>query len=208
MFSRNRIVELSFSKDSLLTKQLNWDLTERERVERDTETILDVVSANGNVYLLTRKPDDTTAQIGIMTFKVVDLDREIVLVLNSPDERFKHVDSIARYISTDTNDKYGITLYSYTEIQRLKSLPPINEMTVDDFKKYAESAFQFRTKLDSLSKLPNPPDGLLYYAYSLSRIVLGRVGYNPMVTSEEYESFIRRFHNNPETKEIVEKLFQ
>jgi hypothetical protein len=42
----------------------------------------------------------------------------------------------------------------------------------------------------------------------MTRIIIGQLGYDPMITNAEFEMFIRRFKNDPDTKEICGKLFQ
>jgi hypothetical protein len=207
MFSRNRIIEFNVSKDSLITRQLNWDLTNRERNESDTQIISQLVKANGNIYLCLKKSGDSTSQTRVNTFKVIHPSREIMIVLNVTEKLFTNTDTIRQYINNDLDQKYGLTLYSDTEIQQLKQLKKVSEMTVEDFKKYADKIFQFRTELDSLSKVPNAPNGLMYYGYSMLRVLLGRLGYNPLATNKEYDDFIKQFQSNPATKEIVAKLF-
>jgi hypothetical protein len=208
MFSRNRIIEFNFTGDSLITKQLNWDLNPRERSEPETQIITHFTKVNGNVYLHLKKRDDTANQIRLNTFKVVHPDREIIIVLNATEKLFTNTDSIRQYVNNDLEKKYGLTLNSGTEIQRMKQLRRVAEMTSDDFKKYANQVIRFRTELDSLSKLPNAANGLMYYGYSTLRIFLGQLGYNPLATNKEYDGFIKKFQGNPATKEIVAKLFE
>jgi hypothetical protein len=208
MFSRNRIIEFNVSKDSLITKQLNWDLSNRESSELETQIITHFTKANENVYLYLKKLDDTTSQIRLNTFKVVHPGEEIIIVLNGTEKLFTNIDSIRQYIKNDLEQKYGLTLYSEIEIQRLKKLTRVAEMTIDDFKKYADKVIRFRAELDSLSKLPNAPSGLMYYGYSTLRVFLGQLGYNPLATNKEYDDFVKQFQSNPATKGIVAKLFE
>lgn len=99
-------------------------------------------------------------------------------------------------------------MISEAEIQRLQKLKRIDKMSVKDFRLYADKISVFRTELDSLSQLPNSPNGLIYYGYSMMRIIIGKLGYYPMFTNSEFEAFIKQFQNNPETKEICDKLFK
>ena len=98
-------------------------------------------------------------------------------------------------------------LFSESEIHRLKAQKKVEEMTEADFKAYANKLLHSKTQLDSLSKLTNSPGSLLYYGYAMIRITLAQIGYNPLITSDEFEKLILRFKNNPETKELVSKMF-
>lgn len=209
LFSRNQIVQLTITKDSLINQQLNWDLTIRNP-DRETEIqIIDKqVTANGNIYLYLSKLKDTSTRISLSTIKIIDPKREIIIAINATDSSFADISLVKQYILKDTDKKYGLTFFSEPEIQRLRKQKNIDKMTVQDFKLYVDKVLMFRTELDSLSKLPNSPNGLLYYGYSMTRIIIGQLGYNPMVTNSGFEMFIKRFQNDPETKEICSKLFQ
>jgi hypothetical protein len=179
-----------------------------ERNEPDTQKIIYVTHANENIYLYLKNIKDTTNKIRVNTFKITHPDKEMLIVLNAVDTMFADTSSIRQYIIRDNDKKYGLTLYSQNEIQKLQQQRKIAEMTVQDFKTYADKVIQFRAALDSLSNLSNAPNGLLYYGYSMIRNIIGQLGYNPLVTSIQYDDFIRRFQNIPETKSIVDRLMQ
>ena len=72
-FSRNRIVQLTITKDSLISQQLNWDLTNRNPDrENEIQIINKQVSANGNIYLYLTKPQDTLKRIFLNTIKIIN----------------------------------------------------------------------------------------------------------------------------------------
>ncbi|SEM36941.1 hypothetical protein SAMN04488505_104187 [Chitinophaga rupis] len=209
MFSRNRVIQFTFSNDRLITNQLNWDLSVRERNKPDTQKIAGTTYAHGNIYLYLKSIKDTANHVGVATLKVIHPDKEILLVLNVTDTKFTDTTSIRQYITKDGDKKYGFTLYSEKEILRLKQQKNISEMTVQDFKSYAEKVMQFQSEIDSLSKLPDVHNSsLLYYSYSMIRNVLGQLGYNPLVTNMDYDDFMKRFQNMAETKSIVDKMMQ
>lgn len=209
LFSRNRIVQLTITKDSLICQQLNWDLTNRNPgSKKEIQIINEQVSANGNIYLYVTKPQDTLKRISLSTIKIINPQKEIIIAINGTDSSFTDTSLIKQYISKDIDYKYGLPFFSESEIQRLKSQKSIEKMTKQDFGLYVNKVLRFRTELDSLSKLPNSPNGLLYYGYSMTRIIIGQLGYNPLVTNSEFEMFIRRFQNDPETKAICDQLFK
>lgn len=207
MFSRNRMIELAISNDKVISKQLNWDLSDRNRSEPDTQIIEGFQIANGNNYLYLNNPKRNANQILLNTIKVVQPGKEIFIALNGTEKMFDDTTAIGEYIKKDTATKYGMPLFSETEIQNLKGQKKVEEMTEADFKTYAEKVIIFRTQLDSLPENSASSNGLLYYGYAMMRIILGRLGYNPLVTTNEFNEFILRFKNNPETKEVVSKLF-
>lgn len=209
LFSRNGIVQLNVTNDSLINQQLNWDLTNKNpNRENEIKIIEKQVRANENLYLYLTNPQDSLKRLSLSTVKIIEPKKEIIIAINATDSSFSDISHIEQYISKDVNEKYGLTFYSESEINRLQKQKNIDKMTVEDFKLYAGKVIVFRTELDSLSKLPNAPNGLLYYSYSMMRIIIGQLGYNPMIANSEFGMFIERFQNDPETKEIWGKLFK
>jgi hypothetical protein len=208
MLSRNRVIEFNFSKDILTTNQLNWDLSIRERNRPDTLIIIQTTKANGNTYLYLKNLNDKTNQILVYTFNTIHPNEQMILAVNGASKPFTDTSSIEKYIAGDIDKKYGIILYSEKEIKQLKQQKSTSEMTVPDFKTYVDNVLKYRAELDSLSNSPNAPDDLLYYGYSIIRDMIGKLGYNPLVTTEEYENFIKRFQDNPETRAIASKLIE
>jgi hypothetical protein len=208
MFSRNRLIEFEFLKDKLVSRPLNWNLSLREGKEPDSATILRQVTANENIYLYLRKPNDSTNKIRLITFKTVRADKEMILPINVTEEPFTDTAAVRKYILEDVDKKVGFTLYSYSEIQRLQLLKKVSEMTTDDFKSYVNKVIEARTEINRLSNFPHPPsaNSILYASYSCTRTVFSEIGYNPLVTEEEFEDFFERFQNDPATKDLMERL--
>jgi hypothetical protein len=206
-FSRNRIVQLNITKDTLTNQQLNWDLTLRNPYKKPEIQIIDKqVTANENIYLYHTNPKDTLKRISLSTIKIIHPEKELIIAFNATDTSFTDTSLARQYILKDVDKKYGLTFFSESEIQRLRKQKNIDKMTVQDFKLYVDKVLVFRTELDSLSKLPHSPNGLLYYAYSMMRIIIGELGYNPLVTDSEFEMFMQHFQNDPQTKELYDKL--
>jgi hypothetical protein len=209
MFARNRVNQFEFKGEKLISNQLHWDLSLRERNKPDTQIISQVIRANSNIYLYTRKTADTVNKIVLFTLQIVRPNREMIWALTRADlPTFTDTASVRQYILNDRGKKYGFTWYSEAEIRKLEQQKKVSQMTVTDFKAYVDKLTQFRAELDSLSDSPDAPDGLLYYGYSAIRNIIGQLGYNPLVTEVEYEELIRRFQRNPETRPIVDKLMK
>jgi hypothetical protein len=209
MFSRNRVIQLTFSKDSILSKHLSWDLIEMtDRDRADTQLISNISEANGNIYLYKIDQESNPAQILLQTIKIIQPGKELILVLNSADDPFPDTAAVRQYVRQDTGKKYGLTLYSESEIKKLQKQKKVDEMTASDFKEYVDRILQSRVEMDSLSDLPHAPNNLLYYAYSIMRNIIGQLGYNPLMTNSEFDKLIQKSQNNPETKEIAEKLLE
>lgn len=204
MFSRNRIIQFSFSEDSILSKHLGWDLVEMtDRDRADTQLISHTATANGNIYQYMK---DTAGRIGLSTFRLLQPDKELLWVLNDAKEPFADTTAAQQYILADTGSKYGITLYSESELLRMKAQKSIAAMTAGDRKKYVEKLIASRYESDSLSHLPDAPDGLLYYLYSRMREIIGQLGYNPLLPGREMDQFFEALENDPVTKEMLDKI--
>jgi hypothetical protein len=207
MFSRNRMIEFNFLSDTLIAKQVNWDLSDRNRSGQDTQSIRGYRKANNNIYLYLENPKRTGHQIRLNTIKVVRQDEEIFIALNGTEKLFSDTVAASEYIQNDTAEKYGMPLFSESKIEQLKAQKKIEEMTQADFKTYANKLSISKKHIDSLSKLSTSPSGLQYYGYALIRIALAQTGYNPLITNTEFDKLILRFQNDPETKEIFSNVF-
>jgi hypothetical protein len=208
MFSRNRMVELDFLREKVVSKQMTWDLSEGGRKLRDTQYIKHSRRQNGNLYLYMINPARSGNKILVNTIRVVRPGKEIFIALNGTEMMFEDTVSVDRYIASDTSEKFGMPLFSKNEILKYKKQRNIKTMTVDDFRSYANTILTSKSKIDSLSNLSDPPDGLLYYGYALIRTTIADMGYNPLFNSKEFDEFILYFKNNPETAAIVSKMFK
>ncbi|MGC4100405.1 hypothetical protein [Ferruginibacter sp.] len=205
MFSRNRVVGLEFSKDRIITKQLNWDLSEREPGREQVQRITHSAKANGNTYVCLRTDDDTANQIRVNTFRIVRPGKEMLFVINSTEKLFTNMDSVQQYIDHDVTDKYGFNLYSQAEMEQFKKLKKINTMTAPDFEIYVGKIIHLRSVEDSLSKqLADPePSGIIYYGYSMLRVFFLEIGYDPLVTTKELDDLFKRFADTPAAKKLL-----
>jgi hypothetical protein len=208
MFSRNRVIRFTITRDSLLSDQLDWDLSLLQPSRTaDTSIIVKRFIAHHNQYFFLLQPHDSTHYIHLATFVVITPTREISLAVNSPDSGYLDVIQAQQYISSDTSQKYGVSLFSNDALRSLQQQKSISAMTSSDFKRYAAKIITFHLQLDSLSQLPSPPNGLVYYAYSMIRTALGQVGFNPLVSNNQLENAFRHFEDDPETKELYHQIF-
>src|SRR5665647_196063 len=99
MVSRNRVIEIVFSKDNFISKELDWDLTERGFSNKpDVKKIYKVVKANGNIYLYVGNLRDTIRQVLLTTFKIVQPNKELMFVVNAPEHSFADTAAAMEYI--------------------------------------------------------------------------------------------------------------
>jgi hypothetical protein len=210
MFSRNRVIQIEIANDTLFSRQLNWDLTKRNSPTKDPEyKIIDkTIEANNNIYLCLNNSHDKGQGMLLNTIKIIKPNKEIILVINSRDSLFSDTVALREYIVKDSSIKYGLTLYSETELHRLSNQPNVSQMTTMDFKSYATKFILFKNELDSLSNKPDAPSGVLYYGYSMLRVLIGQSGYNPLVTNIEFDNLIIHFQGIAETKEICDKMMK
>lgn len=207
MFSRNRMIEMDFQVNRMVSRQLNWDLTDRNRSQPDTQLIWNIQTANGNIYYCVPDPRSKDG-MHVNSLKMVRPGREILIALNGPDSLFTSLEAATQFIRTDTGKKFGMPLFSETEIRAFRSQKKVKDMTAADFNTYAAHVIKSKHLIDSWQHLPVPSNGLLYYGYAVIRIALAETGYDPFVTTDQFDQLILRFKNNPETKASVSKMFE
>ncbi len=206
-FSRNRVVEMTITPDSLINKQLNWDLTNLPRnPPPQVQLILKQVEANQNNYLYLKDPKKTEKAIALTTIRIIKPGKELIVALNGTDSSMTDSAFFSDYISKDLDKKYGLHFYSEAESNNLRKQKDVSTMTLADFSLFVDKFLRSRAEMDSLSKLRTSEVGLMYYSYAITRIIIGRLGYNPFISDQEFDVFIRRFQENPGAKEMFNKL--
>jgi hypothetical protein len=208
MFSRNRVIQLTFSGDSLFSDQLDWDLRPMDPSRAgDTGLIVKRIPANHNEYLLLTHFGDTHRLIFLNTVLVISPSSEIALAVNSPDSGYTTIARAQHYIRADTGRKYGLSFFSESAIHTFQKQKSIESMTVADFKLYGARIITLHSQIDSLGKLPNAPSGLYYYGFSMLRTLLAKMGFDPFVSNDQLEKMFKRFDDDPETKELYHQIF-
>ena len=156
MFSRNRIIRLNFSGDSLYSDQLAWNLSPLYPLSHpDTTFIIQRITAHQRQYVLSTQPGDTTRRIHVGAYTVITPSSEISLAVNLPDSGYLTTAEAENFISTDTGRKYGILLYSESAIHAMQAQKRVSEMTANDFKTYVANILAMQAQLVTMSKLPN-----------------------------------------------------
>lgn len=211
-FTRSNVIEFTLKKDSLVSRRLFWDLGPNiySRHYYQSNAIIETRSVNGKFYYAIeelKRGDDGKAgskkkTVGISIFKITRSGKELYLLSAAP-EKYTDSVSLTNYIASDTTTKPGMIFLSESEIMRLKKLPAITTMNVEDCKRYCEKIKEMQTVLaaDSVSKN-------LYYAYFMTHYLAGEVGYSPLFTTEEFGAWFKRFQKDPATKLLFEELFK
>jgi hypothetical protein len=141
-----------------------------------------------------------------MIWSLVQPGREALLFTAGEDSSVAPQEALRALIRQAPERKYGIPVFSRAEISRFEKMKHISMMNAKEFTEYADKLWQLREKMDSLSEANSDPGGHLLLGYAMIRVFLARQGYNPLVTSEEYNAFLRRFRELPATKEWVDRL--
>ena len=206
-FSRNRMIELSFSNDRIISRQLNWSLSAWNPDDKpDTQFVSRIIEANRNIYLITINQTDSLKRFRLETYRVVKPGKEMMLVVNAPDTLYNDIAKIETYMKNDIGPKYGIPLFSEAEIKRFQTYKNLDSMSVPDFKVYISKIVENGKMIDSISKMGASDNNLLYYGYAMARSFLAYMGYNPLVSSGKFDAFFKRFEKNPATKDDFKRL--
>lgn len=203
MLVSNQVMELRFAKDSILSRNLNWDMSaESSPGIHDTVLLTGSIESNGNIYMYAPKKDEP-AVLQLNTLRITQPGKQLVFMLTNADKEFHDTAEIQEYIKTDAPTAIGLPVYSEAEATRLKQQKPIGQMTVTDFKAFADKLIQLKKETTHSTESPGI---LVAYGYAMQHDIVGRSGFNPFYAAGEYEALLTKFSNNPQTKELVKRL--
>jgi hypothetical protein len=204
-FVARHILEVSFSKDSLCFKLLNWNLSPVKEQDRTScGRIKRIIHANNSEYILLKDPDDS---IEICTFKIITPAKKILWVRNGSEDRFPDNDSVA-FILKDTSKKFGLAFYSQPEVNKIRHLKSIDIMSIKDFKKFGNNLLNESNKIAALISEKIKQSDLATYGYFCIKESLLETGYNPFVPDKKLNNMFIRFEKNPATSKLAKEIYK
>lgn len=201
-WARNRVLEITLTQDTMISRQLGWDFTPRvyARVYRQAIPIDSLVLVQGRLYMFKRKKGTDKKVINYwVPFK--DYKNLFSLMADTVDASDPVIKGIN--ITYDTTEIKFPLFVTEPELNRLRSLPSINKMNADDVKRYVNMMTNTRSRMDNNTTA----DDKLYYGYFIFRYHFAETGYNPFFEEAELEAWIKKFKTNPDTKALVDSLF-
>jgi hypothetical protein len=201
--TRDRIVGLELTHDYVVTATFDWDLHPTGRLP-DSAAVISIVGQHGNTYYLLRKLDDTSG-ILLNTYRMMVPGRSFIAALNVLNGAFLDTGVIMQYIAADSGAKYGLTFYSQSEIERLRSLPSLKTMSTEDLRRFLERIVALLSEIQGQAN-GRASSEMLAYAYSKFHDYLADLGYSPLAPLSRLDELIALHKNDPGLKPLIETL--
>jgi hypothetical protein len=201
--------EHNFANSILATKKLDWSL--QDLSEADTSTVLKVVNRNNAYYYITKNSLEP-AKVSVSIFYILqpgisfaepDLSEEIS-TYNSPEAALK-------FINADTVKRPGLTYFSQKELDRLRQLPEAITISKADYKNYLLSVLKKKEEFEQYARLHKNEYGIMFsltYLSNQTRVVLSRLGYNPLIADKQLDALNDKFKDDAELKDLRVKAFK
>ncbi|MEO8406334.1 MAG: hypothetical protein ABI480_17120 [Chitinophagaceae bacterium] len=207
--SRNRIIEFTITEDSIVDRQLDWNLTPRvnARNYRDAKPIKSLTLAKGNIYFIYKNDsEDSSRRAVISLVKSTSFPKLFFFNVDSAD--FSQGSTLQDFIRNDPKEKLGMFLLNEPYLNKLKAQKSIEQMTAEDLKKYIIRSPQITKQLDSLDTDMKTSNTRVFAGYFMIRYIFGEIGYNPLFTDEQFEAMIKKFQNRNDTRELLKHFFE
>lgn len=203
------VTEHNFANNILATKKLGW--TMQELSEPDTSTVLKVVNRNNAFYYLTKNSLEP-GKVSVTIFYVLQPGVSLAEPDLSDDiNMYPSLEAALKFVNADTVKRPGLIFFSEKELERMQLLPVASTITKADYKNYLSSVIKKKEEFEQYAKLHKDDFGIMFSFTFLSnqtRVILSRLGYNPLISDNELEALNDKFKDDAELKALRERAFK
>lgn len=204
MVNRSGLIEMTISKDSITNRKLSTDFTPKGDRVRSNQ-IIETVQLKDRILLISRSERDTT---GFSAMTVINFSNEhyFQMAWNGLDTIVRSIDSLIKIHSNDQREFYGYNVFSEHYIDTLNSLKPIEDMTLNDFRKYARDYVnRFKMTSKEFEKF-NVGYAAVTHNFQLITQSLYAIGYHPLQNTRTIESLYNKYFDDPEVQTILKEV--
>ena len=204
MVNRSGLVEFEITEDSLIKRKLFTNL-EPKQTQVDRNSYIKVERLDDKMLLIVNANTDTT-KYSAMTIINFEKGKWFQLVWNTLDTITNNIEDLNFIHQQDKRQLYGYYVFSEEYLDSLKAMKEIDNITLEDFKKYA-AVYVDKIKLteDEFNKY-NIGYAAVTYNFQLISQSLLNIGYNPLQNTSTIEPVYQKYLDHPEVKVIFEKI--
>ena len=169
--------------------------------------IVKKVNLKDRILLIGENPKNSSEFYTLMTLVPSEKDNSLKYIWNGIDS-ISTIKTIAKLNQEDNRQLLGYDLYSKEYLETFKEKKSIDNMSLEDFKKYLE-IYTRNLKIATAEYKKNIKG---YYGeassfnYQISISSLLELDYNPIQTSNSMNSLFAKYIENEEVKELMKKL--
>jgi hypothetical protein len=204
MVNRSGLIELSITNDSIKSRKLSTDFVPIDELVESFQ-LLRTVMLKDRILLISRADNDST-QFTAMTLINYSSQKHFQLSWNGLDTVTNTIESLIEVNSNDNRQLYGYYVFAEEFIDTLRTMKSIQEMTLNDFKKYSR-VYVDKVKLtrDEFDKY-NFGYVAVLYNFQLITQALYDMGFNPLVNIRTIEPIFVKYKDDLEVQAIWESL--
>ncbi|QRM89766.1 hypothetical protein FG167_11185 [Lacinutrix sp. WUR7] len=206
LINKSGFAEFTITKDSLINQKVfpNFDMKYKGR---RAAKISKKVFLKDRILLLGENPKDSTEYYTLMTLVQSKDNNYLEYVWNGIDS-ISSIKTLTKINQNDNRELLGYNLYTKEYLETLRTKRSIENMTVEDFKKYLE-IFSKNIKIATTEYKKNIKG---YYGeassfnFQIGSQTLLELDYNPIQDSNTMNSMFSKFMENEEIKEFMKTL--
>lgn len=207
MINKSGFSEFSITNDSIFNRKLFPNFTYK-RSKRRGNYYEKQIHVNHKVLFLIQSDKKDESYTSLMTYAPHKNKKHIKWVINTIDTT-ANLETIIRITKNDKRPHVGFNLYSKEQIDSLKLMKPIDDMTLNEFKGFQIALFE-KMKVAFPEFLKSSLNGVYGMSSSFNfQMVLQTLleqGFSPVQTSTSSETLYKKYFDDPEIKELMEQL--
>ncbi|MEO0471984.1 MAG: hypothetical protein AAF206_20320 [Bacteroidota bacterium] len=204
MMNRSGLIECEITEDSILTRQLFLDFKPKPKPGK-AQAYFKTQNLGDRVLLITKAMKDT-ALFSAFVATNVENRKSFYLAWNVLDTATTTIDALISIHQQDKRELSGFLFFHEDFIASLQKLRPIDAMTLQDFKKFAQN-YVDRIK-NTQEAFAQYNTGYIVITYNFQTMIqaLFEIGYNPLQSMATLETPFVKFSTDPEVEMIWKEV--
>lgn len=196
--NRSGLIEVKFTHDSLEMRALYSDFRAKG-YEKDKKRHAGIFKLKDKFLIVF--PEKMENKFRVMTLCNFKKGESIEIAVNGVNRVAETIDELVKLSSADTTILYGNVIYSESFISVMKKMKDIEQMTLQDFKKFLTNLIRRKKAYEDLG------DNMAgTQSYQLITRILFEMGYNPINGIDVVDQHFEKFISDPEVKELLKDL--
>ncbi len=206
LINKSGYVEFTITKDSLINRKLFSNFKPKNNKKRAIK-ITEKILLKDRTLLLGENLEKSSEYYTIITL-VASKDKNYAEYIWNGIDSIASIKTLTKINQNDNRQLLGYNLYKKEHLETLKRMKSIENMTLQDFKKYLET-FSKNIKI-AMTEYKKNIKGYYGEASSFNFQIglqsLLQIGYNPIQDSNTLNSIFEKFLRNKEIKEFMKTL--
>ncbi|MEM1003098.1 MAG: hypothetical protein AAGH46_10660, partial [Bacteroidota bacterium] len=135
MINRSGLVEIEITEDSIFHQKLFSDFTPKQK-PRKSQSYLNIQQLGNKILIISQARKDTATYYALTITDLIK-GESFKMVWNTLDTVTTTIDDLIEVHKQDKRELFGYLVFHESYIDTLKQLKEIDDMAIEDFRKYA-----------------------------------------------------------------------